>query len=92
MLAYPAAVRPTVFHRFPICCWKTFKKKSFELSGMMRKQTKAAKTDRNILREIGKLRALVTEIDQKLEHLIRSFHLHHFTTHSSNSPHDEFMN
>ena len=48
-------------------------------------------SEKQILKEIADLRSMLADMDQKLEHLIRSFHLERFTLHSSNSTLDEFM-
>ena len=54
-------------------------------------KTRFKRSEKQILQEIADLRFMLADMDQKLEHLIRSFHQDRFTLRSSNSTLDEFM-
>ena len=56
-----------------------------------KKNPQFKESEKRILKEISELRALLADMDQKLEHLIRAFHRDRFTLHTSNSTLDEFM-
>ena len=54
-------------------------------------KTRFKESEKQILQEIADLRSMLADMDQKLEHLIGSFHQDRFTLSSSNSTLDEFM-
>ena len=56
-----------------------------------KKNPQFKESEKRILKDISELRALLSEIDQKLEHLIRAFRRDRFSLHSSNSTLNEFM-